>query len=106
MVYKIAIIPGDGIGKEVVPEGVRTLEALAVKYGFDVSFTSFPYSCQYYLEHGSMMPTEGLDQLKSFDTILLGAVGAPGVPDHAVSYTHLTLPTTIGWWRSRWGGGR
>ena len=91
MVYKIAIIPGDGIGKEVVPEGVRTLEALAVKYGFDVSFTSFPYSCQYYLEHGSMMPTEGLDQLKSFDTILLGAVGAPGVPDH-VSLWGLLLP--------------
>ena len=91
MAYKIAIIPGDGIGKEVIPEGVRSLEALAVKYSFDISFTSFPYSCQYYLEHGFMMPPDGLDQLKSFDAILLGAVGAPGVPDH-VSLWGLLLP--------------
>jgi tartrate dehydrogenase/decarboxylase/D-malate dehydrogenase len=91
MAYKIAIIPGDGIGKEVVPEGVRTLETLASKYGFDVSFTSFSYSCQYYLEYGIMMPPDGLDQLKSFDAILLGAVGAPNVPDH-VSLWGLLLP--------------
>ena len=91
MAYQIALIPGDGIGKEVVPEGVRTLEALAAKNGFDVSFTSFPYSCQYYLEHGIMMPPDGLNQLKSFDAILLGAVGAPGVPDH-VSLWGLLLP--------------
>ena len=65
MTYKIAIIPGDGIGREVVPEGVRTLETLAVKYGFDVSFTSFPYSCQYYIEHGVMMPPDALDQAAS-----------------------------------------
>ena len=91
MAYKIAIIPGDGIGKEVVPEGVRTLEALAAKYGFDVSFTSFPYSCQYYLEHGIMMPPDGLNQLKSFDAILLGAVGAHNVSDH-VSLWGLLLP--------------
>jgi len=91
MAYKIAIIPGDGIGREVVPEGVRTLETLAVKYGFDVSFTSFPYSCQYYIEHGVMMPPDALDQLKSFDAILLGAVGEPGVPDH-VSLWGLLLP--------------
>ena len=91
MTYKIAIIPGDGIGREVVPEGVRTLETLAVKYGFDVSFTSFPYSCQYYIEHGVMMPPDALDQLKAFDTILLGAVGEPGVPDY-VSLWGLLLP--------------
>jgi len=91
MAYKIAIIPGDGIGREVVPEGVRTLETLAVKYGFDVSCTSFPYSCQYYIEHGIMMPSDALDQLKSFDAILLGAVGAPGVPDH-ISLWGLLLP--------------
>ena len=91
MAYKIAIIPGDGIGREVVPEGVRTLETLAVKYGFDVSCTSFPYSCQYYIEHGIMMPPDALDQLKSFDAILLGAVGAPGVPDH-ISLWGLLLP--------------
>ena len=91
MAHQIALIPGDGIGKEVVPEGVRTLEALAVKYSFDVSFTTFPYSCQYYSEHGIMMPPDALDQLKSFDAILLGAVGAPGVPDH-VSLWGLLLP--------------
>jgi len=91
MAYRIALIPGDGIGKEVIPEGVRTLEALAVKYGFDVSFTSFPYSCQYYLEHGVMMPPDGLDQLVPFDAILLGAVGAPGVADH-LSLWGLLLP--------------
>ena len=91
MVYRIALIPGDGIGKEVVPEGVRTLEALAAKFSFDISFTTFPYSCNYYLEHGIMMPADGLDQLKSFDTILLGAVGAPGVPDH-VSLWGLLIP--------------
>ena len=91
MAYKIALIPGDGIGEEVVPEGVRTLEALAAKYGFEVSFTSFPYSCKYYLEHGLMMPADGLDQLKPFDAILLGAVGAPGVPDH-ISLWGLLLP--------------
>jgi len=91
MAYRIAIIPGDGIGREVVPEGVRTLETLAVKYGFDVSFTSFPYSCQYYIEHGVMMSPDALDQLKSFDAILLGAVGAPGIPDH-VSLWGLLLP--------------
>ncbi|MBN1849794.1 MAG: tartrate dehydrogenase [Deltaproteobacteria bacterium] len=91
MAYKIAVIPGDGIGREVVPEGIRTLEALAVKYGFNVSFTSFPYSCQYYIEHGIMMPPDALDRLKSFNAILLGAVGAPDVPDH-VSLWGLLLP--------------
>lgn len=91
MAYQIALIPGDGIGREVVPEGVRTLEALAVKFSFDVSFTSFPYSCQYYLDHGTMMPPDALDQFKLFDAILLGAVGAPGVPDH-VSLWGLLLP--------------
>jgi tartrate dehydrogenase/decarboxylase/D-malate dehydrogenase len=58
MAYQIAIIAGDGIGTEVVPKGVRTLEALAAKYDFLVSFTSFPYSCQYYPKHGTMMPPE------------------------------------------------
>lgn len=91
MTYKIALIPGDGIGKEVIPEGVRVIEKLAVKNGFDVSFQQFPYSCEYYLEHGVMMPPDALDQLKPFDTILLGAVGAPGVPDH-VSLWGLLLP--------------
>jgi tartrate dehydrogenase/decarboxylase/D-malate dehydrogenase len=91
MAYNIALIAGDGIGKEVVPEGVRTMEALARKYDFEVSFAEFPYSCQYYLNNGVMMPSDALEALKSFDTILLGAVGDPGVPDH-VSLWGLLLP--------------
>lgn len=91
MAYQIALIPGDGIGREVVPEGVRALEALAEKFGFDAFFTSFPYSCQYYLEHGVMMPPDGLNRLESLDAILLGAVGAPEVPDH-VSLWGLLIP--------------
>jgi tartrate dehydrogenase/decarboxylase/D-malate dehydrogenase len=91
MAYNIALIPGDGIGKEVVPEGVRTMEALAKKFGFEVSFTKFPFSCQYYIDNGAMMPPDGLEELNSFDTILLGAVGYPGVPDH-VSLWGLLLP--------------
>jgi tartrate dehydrogenase/decarboxylase/D-malate dehydrogenase len=91
MSYKIGLIPGDGIGREVVPEGVRTLEALAAVYGFNVSFKEFPFSCQYYLEHGVMMPPDALNQLKSFDAILLGAVGDPKVPDH-ISLWGLLIP--------------
>ena len=93
--FKIAVIPGDGIGKEVVPEGVRTLEALAGQHDFKVSFTEFPYSCEYYLKHGAMMPEDGLEQLSEFDAILLGAVGSPGVPDH-VSLWGLLIPIRRG----------
>jgi tartrate dehydrogenase/decarboxylase/D-malate dehydrogenase len=89
--YRIALIPGDGIGREVVPEGVRTLEALAARFGFEVAFAEFPYSCAYYREHGVMMPPDGLERLQGFDAILLGAVGAREVPDH-VSLWGLLLP--------------
>lgn len=91
MNYNIALIPGDGIGKEVIPEGVRTLNAVASKFNFTVSYTTFPFSCEYYLEHGTMMPEDGIDQLRSFDAILLGAVGDLTVPDH-VSLWGLLLP--------------
>ncbi|WP_372682150.1 tartrate dehydrogenase [Desulfosarcina sp.] len=91
MAYNIALIPGDGIGKEVVPEGVRTMKVMAKKFGFAASFAEFPYSCQYYIDNGVMMPPDALEELKSFDTILLGAVGALGVPDH-VSLWGLLLP--------------
>ncbi|KPK30179.1 MAG: tartrate dehydrogenase [Nitrospira bacterium SG8_3] len=91
MTYRIALIPGDGIGKEVVPEGVRVLNALAGNYDFKVEFTEFPYSCGYYLDHGVMMPEDGIQTLRAFDAILLGAVGYPGVPDH-VSLWGLLLP--------------
>ena len=91
MNYKIALIPGDGIGREVIPEGVRVLDVLASKFNFTVSFTEFPFSCEYYHKHGKMMPEDGLEQLRPFDAILLGAVGDPAVPDH-VSLWELLLP--------------
>jgi tartrate dehydrogenase/decarboxylase/D-malate dehydrogenase len=91
MVLNVALIPGDGIGREVVPEGLRVLEALAERYGFEVKFEAFPYGCQYYLKHGVMMPADGLEQLSDFDAILLGAVGDRKVPDH-VSLWGLLIP--------------
>ena len=91
MNYKIALIPGDGIGREVIPEGVRVLDVLASKFKFSVSYKEFPFSCEYYREHGRMMPEDGLEQLRPFDVILLGAVGDPTVPDH-VSLWELLLP--------------
>ena len=91
MAYNIALIPGDGIGREVIPEGVKALETLAKRYDFDLAFTEFPFSCSYYLEHGEMMPKDGIEQLSPFDAILLGAVGDPAVADH-VSLWGLLLP--------------
>lgn len=81
--YNIALIPGDGIGPEVVDEGVKVLkkiEELDSSLSFD--FTTFPWGCEYYLENGKMMDDDGIERLKPFDAIYLGAVGYPGVPDH------------------------
>jgi tartrate dehydrogenase/decarboxylase/D-malate dehydrogenase len=89
--YTIALIPGDGIGQEVVPEGVRALERLAADHGFRLQFSRFPFSCSYFLEHEQMMPPGAIDALAGFDAILLGAVGDPRVPDH-VSLWELLLP--------------
>jgi tartrate dehydrogenase/decarboxylase/D-malate dehydrogenase len=91
MTLNIALIPGDGIGREVVREGVRVLETLATRYGFKVKFDGFPYGCQYYLKHGVMMPADGLERLGGYDAILLGAVGDPDVADH-VSLWGLLIP--------------
>ena len=91
MAYRIALIPGDGIGLEVVPEGVRVLKELAARFSFKMEFTEFPYSCQYYFEHGVMMPEDAIEKLRPFDAILLGAVGLPQVPDH-VSLWGLLIP--------------
>ena len=91
MSYRIALIPGDGIGREVVPEGVRALMALSGRFKFAMNFKEFPYSCEHYLQTGRMMPEDGLEQLRPFDAILLGAVGAPQVPDH-VSLWGLLIP--------------
>lgn len=81
--YKIAVIPGDGIGPEVIAEGVKILEAVAELDGtFAFDFTHYPWGCEYYRETGRMMTQDGMAQLSKADAIFLGAVGAPGVPDH------------------------
>src|SRR5579859_1787766 len=89
--YKIATIPGDGIGREVVPEGIRVAEAAASRFGFSLSWKEFDWSCERYLKTGRMMPEDGLDQLRPFDAIFLGAVGHPSVADH-VSLWGLLIP--------------
>ena len=89
--YKIAVIEGDGIGREVVPEGLGVLEAVGRRYQITFDWHHFDWSCQTYLNTGQMMPEDGLDQLRGFDAIYLGAVGYPGVPDH-VSLWGLLIP--------------
>jgi len=89
--YRIAVIPGDGIGNEVVPEGIRVLEAAGRKFGVEFQWDRFPWSCEYYAKHGEMMPRDGLDRIRKHDAIFLGAVGFPGVPDH-VSLWGLLIP--------------
>ena len=80
--YRIAAIPGDGIGTEVVPAGLRVLEALARRAGdFEVSATTLPWGSDHYRRTGKMMPDDGLDRIRDVDAILFGAVGDPGVPD-------------------------
>ncbi|MDR7529047.1 MAG: tartrate dehydrogenase [Armatimonadota bacterium] len=80
--YRLAVIPGDGIGREVIPEGLKVLEAAGRRFGFRLAPTEFPWGCGYYLQHGRMMPEDGLEQLRGYDAIYLGAVGDPRVPDH------------------------
>ncbi|GAX90115.1 tartrate dehydrogenase [Effusibacillus lacus] len=82
--FEIAVIPGDGIGKEVVPAALDVLQTVAdVHGGIQFDWTEFPWNCDYYLEHGKMMPDNGLEILQGFDGIFLGAIGNPQlVPDH------------------------
>ncbi len=89
--YRIATIPGDGIGTEVVPEGIRVLDAAARKDGFRLTWDSFPWSCGHYRETGRMMPEGALERIRAHDAIFLGAVGFPGVPDH-ISLWGLLIP--------------
>lgn len=89
--YRIATIPGDGIGKEVIPAGQRAIEAVAKRHGFVVAWDEFDWSCARYVETGRMMPKDGVTQVKSHDALYLGAVGFPGVPDH-VSLWGLLIP--------------
>ena len=88
---KVALIPGDGIGKEVIPEGIRALETAGSKHGLDFEWREFDWSCETYLETGRMMPADGIETLRGFDAIYLGAVGFPTVPDH-VSLWGLLIP--------------
>jgi tartrate dehydrogenase/decarboxylase/D-malate dehydrogenase len=82
-IYNIAVIAGDGIGPEVINEGIKVLKAASeIVREFEFEFTYFPWGCEYYLKHGKMMDEDGLEKLKEFDAIYLGAVGYPGVPDH------------------------
>jgi tartrate dehydrogenase/decarboxylase/D-malate dehydrogenase len=89
--YNIAVIPGDGIGTEVVPEGIRVLEAVGRRFDLRFQWTEFSWSCESYMKTGQMMPDDGIDLLKGFDAIYLGAVGFPGVADH-VSLWGLLIP--------------
>ncbi len=89
--YGIAVIPGDGIGKEVVPAGIRVLEKAGGRFGVEFQWEDFDWSCERYHNVGAMMPEDGLDRLRDHDAIYLGAVGFPGVPDH-VSLWGLLIP--------------
>ncbi|MEU6608339.1 tartrate dehydrogenase [Streptomyces shenzhenensis] len=93
--HRIALIPGDGIGSEVLPAARRVLDAVAARHGLAFSYDEFDWSCARYLREGAMMPDDGLDQLRNHDAILLGAVGYPGVPDH-VSLWGLLIPIRRG----------
>src|SRR6185295_5941140 len=92
---KIAVVPGDGIGNEVVPEGIRVLEAVGSRFGLGYTWDTFDWSCQRFAKTGAMMPADGLEQIAKHDAIYLGAVGWPGVPDH-VSLWGLLIPIRRG----------
>ena len=89
--YTIAVIPGDGIGKEVVPEGIRVLERVASRFDLQFQWQEYDWSCEAYTRTGRMMPENGLNEISDSDAIFLGAVGFPGVPDH-VSLWGLLIP--------------
>jgi len=89
--YRIAVIPGDGIGREVMPEGMRVLEAAGRKFGLGFVWDEYPWSCEYRARHGRMMPEDALATIRHHDAIYFGACGFPGVPDH-VSLWEMLIP--------------
>jgi tartrate dehydrogenase/decarboxylase/D-malate dehydrogenase len=93
--YRIASIPGDGIGNEVIPAGLEVLQALSSREDFSIKATSFDWSSERYVRTGAYIPAGGLEELKKFDAIFFGAVGSPDVPDH-VSLWGLRLPICQG----------
>ena len=91
MKHKIAVIPGDGIGNEVIPASLQVLDVLSVTCGFELAYAHYDYSCEYFKKTGNMMPVDGIERLNDSDAIFLGAVGFPGVPDH-ISLWGLLIP--------------
>ena len=89
--HRIAVIPGDGIGQEVVPEGQRVLEAAGRRFGIDWIWDEQGWGCGWHARHGTMLPPDGLESIAGHDAIFLGAVGWPTVPDH-VSLWGLLIP--------------
>ena len=89
--HRIALIPGDGIGQEVVPPAQRVLEEVGRTHGFGFAWTELDWSCERYAREGAMMPADGIELLREHDQVFLGAVGFPGVPDH-VSLWGLLIP--------------
>ena len=89
--HRIAVIAGDGIGKEVMPEGLRAMESAGRKFGIEFEWTEFPWSCEYRTQHGRMMPEDAIDTLRGFEAIYFGACGFPGVPDH-ISLWEMLIP--------------
>ena len=89
--YKIAVIAGDGIGKEVIPAGMKVLKMAAEQGGFALDFTELPWGCDFYLKTGRMLDPDGVDQVLKYDAIYLGAIGDPRVADH-ISARELILP--------------
>lgn len=92
--FRLNLIPGDGIGVDVIHEGKRVLDKVAQVSGMSFQYSELPWSCEYYLKHGKMMPDDGMEILRDCDAILLGAVGFPGVPDH-ISLRQLLLPIRV-----------
>jgi tartrate dehydrogenase/decarboxylase/D-malate dehydrogenase len=90
-VQRIAVIPGDGIGSEVIDSARAVLDAVCDRHSVSLEYTEFDWSCERYANEGAMMPADGIETLRGFDAILLGAVGWPGVPDH-VSLWGLLIP--------------
>ena len=93
--YQVAVIPGDGIGKEVVLEGIRVVDAAAAKFGVSFTWDAFPWGCDEYARTGKMMPDDGLQRIRRHDAIFFGAVGSPEVPDH-ISLWGLLIPIRRG----------
>lgn len=91
MKYKVAVIPGDGIGKEVIPASLKVMNKLSAVCGFELEYQHYDYSCEVFKKTGKMMPEDAIDRLAESDAIFLGAVGYPGVPDH-ISLWGLLIP--------------